>query len=322
MLEASIAILVGLPLLLWSAERFVGGAAAVANHFGMSPLLIGMLIIGFGTSAPEIIVSLIAALEGSSGIALGNAYGSNIANIALILGLTAMISPIAVKSNIIKKELPIMLGFILFGAYQVLDLEISYDDAYALIGLFVFLISWSIWNGLKSKSDSLGGEYEEELSAGEKSLKVNVIWLLVGLVVLIGSSKLLVWGAVDIAQYFGVSDTIIGLTIVAIGTSLPELASSLVAVKKGEHDLALGNVIGSNMFNTLAVVGIAGMIQPMQISAEFLYRDVLIMVVASIALFVFCIGLKGPGRLNRLEGSAFFIGYCAYTYFLINSAFL
>lgn len=322
MLEASIAILVGLPLLLWSAERFVGGAAALANHAGMSPLLIGMLIIGFGTSAPEIIVSLIAALQGNSGIAIGNAYGSNIANIALILGLTAMISPIAVKSNIIKKELPIMLGLILFGAFQVVDLTVSQDDAYALIALFVFLISWSIWNGLKSDSDILQSEYEDEINAGEKSLKTNVFWLVLGLVVLIGSSRLLVWGAVDIAQFFGVSDTVIGLTVVAIGTSLPELASSLIAVKKGEHDLALGNVIGSNMFNTLAVVGIAGIIQPMTVSADFLYRDVVVMVASSIALFIFCIGLNGPGRLNRLEGTAFFLAYCVYTYFLINSAFV
>jgi cation:H+ antiporter len=322
MLEASIAILVGLPLLLWSAERFVGGAAAVANHAGMSPLLIGMLIIGFGTSAPEIIVSLFAALQGNSGIALGNAYGSNIANIALILGLTAMISPIAVKSNIIKKELPIMLGLILFGAFQVIDLQVSQDDAYALIALFVFLISWSIWNGLKSDSDILQSEYEDEINAGDKSLKTNIIWLVIGLIVLIASSRLLVWGAVDIAQYFGVSDAVIGLTIVAIGTSLPELASSLIAVKKGEHDLALGNVIGSNMFNTLAVVGIAGIIQPMTVSADFLYRDVVVMVASSIALFIFCIGIKGPGRLNRLEGTAFFVAYCVYTYFLVDSAFV
>lgn len=322
MLEASIAILVGLPLLLWSAEKFVGGAAALANHIGMSPLLIGMLIIGFGTSAPEIIVSIIAALQGKSGLALGNAYGSNIANVALILGLTAMISPIAVKSNIIKKELPIMLGLTFFGAYQVIDLKISHDDAYALIGLFVLLISWSIYSGLKSDKDILTAEYQDEIDAGEKSLKLNLIWLVVGLLVLIGSSRLLVWGAVDVAQYFGVSDTIIGLTIVAIGTSLPELASSLIAVKKGEHDLALGNVIGSNMFNTLAVVGIAGMIEPMSVASEFLYRDVLIMVGFSVALFIFCIGLKGPGRLNRLEGAVFVAGYCAYTYFLINSAFV
>jgi len=322
MLTAGLAILIGLPLLLWSADKFVGGAAAVAKHLGMSPLLIGMLIIGFGTSAPEIIVSIIAAVQGNSGIALGNAYGSNIANIALILGLTALISPIAVKSQIIKKELPIMLGITFFAAWQVFDLNVSHDDAYALFGLFVLLISWSIWHGIKGDKDILGDEYEEELNSQEGSLKANIVWLIVGLLILVASSRLLVWGAVDVAQFFGVSDTIIGLTIIAIGTSLPELASAIIAVKKGEHDLALGNVIGSNMFNTLAVVGIAGMIQPMSVDSSFFYRDVLFMLACSVALFIFCIGLKGPGRLNRLEGGVLVAAYLAYTYFLITSSFI
>lgn len=322
MLTAGIAILFGLPLLLWSAEKFVGGAASVAKHLGMSPLLIGMLIIGFGTSAPEIIVSVIAAMQGNSGIALGNAYGSNIANIALILGITALISPIAVKSDIIKKELPVMLGIIFFASWQVFDLHISHDDAFALFGLFVLLISWSIWAGIKGDKDILGDEYEEELNSQKSELRSDIVWLVLGLIILVASSRLLVWGAVEVAQFFGVSDTVIGLTIIAIGTSLPELASSLMAVKKGEHDLALGNVIGSNMFNTLAVVGIAGMIQPMSVDSSFFYRDVLMMLACSIALFIFCIGLKGPGRLNRLEGGVFVVAYVVYTYYLVSNSFI
>lgn len=322
MLLATIAIVLGLPILLWSADKFVAGAASVANHFGLPPLLIGMLIIGFGTSAPEIIVSIFAAVQGNSGIALGNAYGSNIANIALILGLTAIISPIAVRSEIIKKELPVMLGITFFAAWQVFDLEISNDDAFALIGLFILLLSWSIWQGLQGDKDELAKEFGDEISANKAELKMNIVWLLVGLVLLIASSRVLVWGAVEVATFFGVSDTIIGLTIIAIGTSLPELASSLMAVKKGEHDMALGNVIGSNMFNTLAVVGIAGLIKPMTVEPSFFYRDVTIMLVFSVLLFIFCIGLKGPGRLNRLEGGAFLLGYAAYTYYLISSAFV
>lgn len=322
MLLATVAIILGLPVLLWSAERFVGGAASVARHFGLSPLLIGMLIIGFGTSAPEIIVSIFAALQGNSGIALGNAYGSNIANIALILGLTALISPIAVRSEIIKKELPVMLGITFFAAWQIFDLTLSHDDAFSLIGLFILLISWSIWQGIKGDGDVLASEFDDEIKSQGSEIKKNVLWLLLGLVLLVASSRVLVWGAVEIATYFGVSDTIIGLTIIAIGTSLPELASSLMAVKKGEHDLALGNVIGSNMFNTLAVVGIAGLIQPMTVDSTFFYRDVLFMVAASIALFVFCIGIKGQGRLNRLEGGVFVAAYVAYTYYLVSSSFL
>jgi len=322
MLLASLAILIGLPVLLWSAGKFVGGAASVANHFGVSPLLIGMLIIGFGTSAPEIIVSIFAAIQGNSGIALGNAYGSNIANILLILGLTALISPIAVKSNIIKKEIPVLLGITFFASWQVLDQSVSKDDAFSLLGLFVLLISWSIWHGMQGSKDKLADEYSEEINASEGTIKTHIVWLLTGLLLLVASSRMLVWGAVEVATFFGVSDTIIGLTVIAIGTSLPELASSLIAVKKGEHDLALGNVIGSNMFNTLAVVGIAGTIQPMTVNADFLYRDVVVMLAATVALFVFCIGYKRQGRLNRVEGGAFVAAYAIYTYWLISIAFM
>ena len=322
MLIASLAILIGLPVLLWSAGKFVGGAASVANHFGVSPLLIGMLIIGFGTSAPEIIVSIFAAIQGNSGIALGNAYGSNIANILLILGLTAIISPIAVKSEIIKKELPVLLGITFFAAWQVWDLNISKDDAFSLLGLFVLLLSWSIYHGMKGDKDALADEYDEEINSNEGTVKTHVMWLIAGLLLLVASSRMLVWGAVEVATFFGVSDTIIGLTVIAIGTSLPELASSLMAVKKGEHDLAIGNVIGSNMFNTLAVVGIAGTIQPMTVGSEFLYRDVMVMFASTIALFIFCIGIKRQGRLNRLEGGAFVLAYAAYTYWLIQAAFI
>ena len=322
MLLASLAILIGLPVLLWSAGKFVGGAASVANHFGVSPLLIGMLIIGFGTSAPEIIVSVFAAIQGNSGIALGNAYGSNIANILLILGLTAIISPIAVKSEIIKKELPVLLGITFFAAWQVWDLNISKDDAFSLLGLFVLLLSWSIYHGMKGDKDALADEYDEEINSNEGTVKTHVMWLIAGLLLLVASSRMLVWGAVEVATFFGVSDTIIGLTVIAIGTSLPELASSLMAVKKGEHDLAIGNVIGSNMFNTLSVVGIAGTIQPMTVGSEFLYRDVMVMFASTIALFIFCIGIKGQGRLNRLEGGAFVLAYAAYTYWLIQAAFI
>ena len=322
MLLASLAILIGLPVLLWSAGKFVGGAASVANHFGVSPLLIGMLIIGFGTSAPEIIVSVFAAIQGNSGIALGNAYGSNIANILLILGLTAIISPIAVKSEIIKKELPVLLGITFFAAWQVWDLNISKDDAFSLLGLFVLLLSWSIYHGMKGDKDALADEYDEEINSNEGTVKTHVMWLIAGLLLLVASSRMLVWGAVEVATFFGVSDTIIGLTVIAIGTSLPELASSLMAVKKGEHDLAIGNVIGSNMFNTLAVVGIAGTIQPMAVGSEFLYRDVMVMFASTIALFIFCIGIKRQGRLNRLEGGAFVLAYAAYKYWLIQAAFI
>lgn len=315
-----LAIVVGLLVLLWSAGKFVDGAAATARYLGMSPLLIGMLIIGFGTSAPEMIVSVFAASQGNPGLALGNAYGSNIANIAMILGITALVSPIAVKSEVLKKELPLLLGVTLFSVYQLLDREVSHDDAYALIGIFVGLMAWSIYSGMKGDGDALGDDVASEIPE-HQPLKQSLLILVIGLILLIASSRLLVWGAVEVATAFGVSDVIIGLTIIAIGTSLPELASALMAVRKGEHELALGNVIGSNLFNTLGVVGLAGIIAPMQVEPEFLYRDAVLMIALTVALFFSCIGIKGPGKINRVEGGIFTAIYFGYMLFLVSSSF-
>ncbi len=230
-----LAVLFGLALLVWSADRFVEGSAATARHYGMPPLLIGMVIVGFGTSAPEMVVSALAASQGNPGIALGNAYGSNITNIALILGLTALISPIAVHSQVLRKELPVLTAVTVLAAWQLWDGEISRLDAGVLLALFAGLMGWTIRQGLRGRSDTLGGEIELEMEVRALPLKRALLWLLVGLALLIVSSRILVWGAVAIAQGFGVSDLVIGLTVVAIGTSLPELASSLAATRKGEH---------------------------------------------------------------------------------------
>ena len=322
MITAFLAIVVGLLLLIWSADRFVEGSASTARHFGMPPLLIGMVIIGFGTSAPEMVVSALAASQGNPGIALGNAYGSNITNIALILGLTALISPIAVHSQILRKELPILTGITALAAWQVLDGEITRFDAWVLLGVFGGLMTWTIWQGMQQQADTLGDEMEQELSVRTMPIRRAVFWLVIGLVLLVISSRILVWGAVEVAQRFGVSDLIIGLTIVAIGTSLPELASSLIAIRKNEHDIALGNVIGSNMFNTLAVVGIAGAIHPMSVGPEVLSRDILVMAVLTVSLFIIGYGFRGPGRVNRFEGGALLACYIGYNTYLVNTAFI
>ena len=316
MVLAVVALIAGLALLVWSADRFVDGAAATARYAGMPPLLIGMLIVGFGTSAPEMVVSAMAASDGNPALALGNAYGSNITNIALILGLVALISPIAVNSQVLKKELPILLLVTLFAGWQLFDHQLSSLDAWCLLGVFFALMAWSVYQGMKSPQDALATEMNDELAqSSSMTLKQAVIWLLVGLVLLIVASRMLVYGAVFIAQSLGVSDLVIGLTVVAIGTSLPELASSLIAIKKGEHDIALGNVIGSNLFNTLAVVGIAAAIEPMAVDAVVLTRDWTLMAVLTAALFVLGYGYKKQGRINRLEGAmllAVFIGYTGY----------
>lgn len=314
---AVLAILGGLLLLIWSADRFIDGAAATALHAGMPTLLIGMVVIGFGTSAPEMVVSAISASQGNPGLALGNAYGSNISNIALILGTTALISPITVHSGVLRKELPVLLGVTLLGAWQLIDGEISRLDACVLLGVFFLLIGWSIYTGLKSRRDSLEAEVDVKLEMASMSLKQALVWLVVGILLLVLSSRILVWGAVEIAQAFGVSDLIIGLTIVAIGTSLPELASAIAATRKNEHDLALGNVIGSNLFNTLAVVGIAGSIHPMKVGPEVLQRDCLVMGLLTFGLFMLATGFGRPGRICRRDGLLLLCVYVGYLGYLI-----
>lgn len=314
----ALAIVAGFALLVWSADRFVDGAAATAKHLGMPSLLIGILIVGFGTSAPEMVVSAIAALEGNPALALGNALGSNIVNIALILGVTALVSPIIVQSQIVKKEIPLLLIIIFASGYLLIDNQLTFFEGLLLLICFFALIGWSIYSAIKGKGDTLEEEIEDELKEHDMSLKMGILWLIIGLVLLIGSSRILVWGAVGVAHEFGVSDLIIGLTIVALGTSLPELAASVIATKKGEHDIAIGNVVGSNMFNILAVIGIATVISPMNnITVEVLNRDWMVMLALTIALFVMAYGFKGKnGRISRTEGFILVLCYVAYNSYL------
>ena len=315
-----LAVISGLILLVLSADRFVEGTSSVARHFGMPPLLIGMVIIGFGTSLPEMMVSGLAALQGNPGIALGNAYGSNISNIALILGVTALISPISVDSQVLRKELPILTAITILAAWQLRDAEISRTDALVLLGVFSGLMYWTIRQGMRKKKDALAIEIEEKLATHSMPIHRAFGWLVAGLIFLIAASRILVWGAVEIAHDYGVSDLIIGLTVVATGTSLPELASSLIAIRKGEHDIALGNILGSNLFNTLAVVGIAGTIHPLTAGPEVLSRDFLVMATLTVSLFIIGYGFRGPGRINRLEGAGLLSCYIAYTTYLISIA--
>ncbi|MDN5054845.1 calcium/sodium antiporter [Aliarcobacter butzleri] len=312
------AIVAGFAILVWSADKFVEGAASTAKHLGMPSLLIGILIVGFGTSAPEMVVSAIAAMEGNSGLALGNAIGSNIVNIALILGITAIIAPIAVNSKIVKKEIPILLIIVLFLGYLLFDNTLTFVEGVVLLVGFLILVGWSIYAAIKGKGDTLESEINDELLEHEMSLRAGVIWLIVGLILLIASSRLLVWGAVGVATEFGVSDLIIGLTIVALGTSLPELAASIIAARKGEHDIAIGNVVGSNMFNILAVIGIAVVIAPMNIiSFEVLQRDWITMLLLTIALLFMAYGFKNKeGEITRLEGFILVVCYVAYNTYL------
>lgn len=312
MLNYLLAIAGGFVFLVWGADRFVVGAAATARNLGVSPLIIGLTIVGFGTSAPEMLVSGVAAWQGNPGLAVGNAIGSNITNIALILGLTALITPLAVNSRMLKRELPILSVAMLAGLVLLVDGDLSrLDGALLLLGLLAMVI-WMVRAGLKDRdSDPLGAEFSDEIPT-DMPMGRALFWVGVGLLVLLLSSRLLVWGAVEIAQALGVSDLVIGLTIVALGTSLPELAASVVSALKGEPDIAIGNVIGSNLFNLLAVLGIPGLLSPLLIDNAVLTRDYPIMIGLTLAFFLMAYGFRGPGRINRLEGVLLLVCYAGY----------
>jgi len=312
-----ISILAGFAILIWAADRFVIGAAALANNWGISPLLIGLTIVGLGTSAPEIVVSTMSSMQGNPGLAIGNALGSNIANIGLILGITALVCPLAVRSEILKREYPILLIVTLLSYWLLADHFLDLMDASILIAGLIIVIFTLIWLAQhKSPSDPLPDEFAEEIP-NDMPNKTAIFWFMVGLIGLLISSRMLVWGAVNIAQAFGVSDLVIGLTIVAIGTSLPELAASISSAFKGEHDIAIGNIIGSNLYNLLAVLPIPGFFATTIIDPEVISRDLPVMLILTLALLAMGLSKTGKGIIGRFKGlllTATFIGYQAFIY--------
>ena len=308
-----LAIAGGFVLLAWSADRFVVGASAMAYNLKVSPLVIGLTIVGLGTSAPEMLVSALASWQGNSGLAVGNALGSNIINTGLILGFTAMVIPLNVHSSILKRELPVLLLVMVVALLLLMDGTLGRLDGMLLLTGMAVMLIWMIRLGRTSPTgeDPMSAEFADEIPT-TLSMGRAVFWLIVGGLVLLGSSRLLVWGAVSIAESMGVSDLVIGLTIVALGTSMPELAATVMSAIKGEHDIALGNVIGSNIFNLLVVLGLPGLINPATIDTEVLTRDYPVMVGLTLALFVMAYGFRGPGRINRIEGTLLVLAFCAY----------
>ena len=313
------AIIAGFILLIWSADRFIIGAAATARNFDVPPLIIGLTIVGFGTSAPEMMVAGFAAYDGSPAMAIGNALGSNIANITLVLGVAALIAPLDVHSRIVKKELPILLVVTLMALALLRDGTLSQLDGFILLSLLVLMMWWITRQGIRNQSeDALTDEYIEELP-GKMSTSHALFWLVAGMVLLTISSKILVWGAVNVATELGVSELVIGLTIIAIGTSLPELAASITGALKNEHDIAIGNVIGSNLFNTLGVLAIPGLIAPSALAEGILERDMPVVLILTIMLFVMAYGFRAEGRINRLEGGLLLSAFIAYQLLLLFS---
>lgn len=318
MLTASLAIIVGLVVLVWSADRFVLGAAATARHLGMSPLLIGMTIVSLGTSAPEIFVSATASLDGAGILAIGNALGSNITNVGLVLGITALIAPLPIQGRMLKKEIPILLLVTVIAGLVLQDFVLSFWDGIVLLVCLAITLFWLFH---ESNDQEISGLDEEEVEAIEHtSTAKSVMWLVIGLVALMISAKLLVWGAVEVATYFGISELIIGLTIVAIGTSLPELAASVASALKGHHDIAIGNVVGSNIFNLLAVMPIPGLVANTVIEEEVLYRDYGAMLIITLLLIAFIYIFRRKGRVGRSAGSVLLLAYASYLGLLLFQA--
>ena len=312
MLIEIVVIIVGLAALVWSADRFVMGAAAIANNLGVSPLLIGLTIVGFGTSAPEILVSGVASFEGNPGLAIGNAIGSNIANIALILGVTALVAPLRVHSSVLKREYPILLGVTLITCALMWNGSLDVVDGLIMLALLVLVLLWMVRTARTGAADEpLAAEFDAGIPK-EITTGMAIVWLLVGLLVLLISSRMLVWGATNIALALGVSDLVIGLTIVALGTSLPELAASITGSLKGEDDIAIGNVIGSNIYNLLAVLSLPGIIAPGAFDSMVLTRDLPVMLGLTLLLYFVAHGFGSQGRINRPEGVILTLSFIAY----------
>ncbi|HBE93572.1 MAG TPA: calcium/sodium antiporter [Gammaproteobacteria bacterium] len=327
MLLAILAILAGFIVLAWSADRFVDGAAALASHFGVSPLIIGLTIVGFGTSAPELVVSALAALGGNPGLAVGNAIGSNIANVGLVLGIGAVLAPLTVGSAILRREFPVMGLALLMVLIVLLDGQLGLIEGIILLISLLVIIAWTVHTGIRESrqasvtklEDPLQAEFEQELAQVMPMMQA-VLWLIIGGAFMVASSRLLVWGAVQIATLLGISDLLIGLTIVAIGTSLPEVAATVASVFKGENDIAIGNVIGSNIFNSLGVIGLAGILHPTVIDKIVLTRDIPMMLGITVLLYIILYRSGGIPCLSRIKGIVLLMLYCSYLALLVYQA--
>lgn len=310
----------GFVLLIWAADRLVTGASALARNFGISTLVVGLTIVGFGTSAPEMLVSAMASLRGNPSLAIGNAIGSNIANVGLILGLTALIYPLKVERITLKREFPVLGVIMLVTLALMWNLSFSRLDGLILIGGLALLVAAMVALGLsRGSNDPITSTLTEEVPQN-MATRTAVTWTLLGLVLLPLSAHILVNGAVGLATIVGVSEAVVGLTIVALGTSLPELAAAATCAFRKEDDLAIGNILGSNMFNLLGVLGIAALIHPMRIEAVLLHRDVLVMFVITLLLFALIWRRKGPGLIGRPTALLLFAGYIGYQGVVITQA--
>lgn len=320
MLIASLILILSFVVLVWSADKFVYGASGFAKNLGISPMIIGLTIVAMGSSAPEIMVSANAALKGATDTSVGNAIGSNITNILLVLGLTTLVRPLFVSSTTIKREMPILLGFTLLAWYVLSDNYLSYNEGLVLLALFFGFIGFLIYLSKlpKTEPDPLISDSTDDIPDNLPTSHA-IFWVVAGLVLLPLSAHFLVDAAVDIATYFGISELVIGLTIIALGTSLPELAASIAGVLKGEDDMAIGNIIGSNIFNILAVLSAGALINPSMIDESAASRDIFVMLGATLLLLLMAMSFGQQKRcINRIEGGILFIAFIAYQFVLFS----
>ena len=300
-----LSLIAGLVLLVWSADRFIAGAVGLAHYYNLPPIVIGVVVVGFGTSAPELLISAIAAWQGNSGLAVGNAIGSNITNIALILGVTALLTPIIVSEKTLKREFPVLFAAMGLSWLFLSDGVLSLDNALLLLLTLVVALSYLAWISKNDGSDLEEPEYFHSLGR-------SVFWTLAGLVLLLISSDILVYAGTGLAKAFGVSDLVIGLSIVAIGTSLPELAASVTGALKHHTDIAIGNVLGSNIFNILGVIGVPGLISTYTIPEEVFTRDLPVMLALTILLFIFAYTTRAGNGMFRMTGIIFLLCFIAF----------
>lgn len=318
------AVAVGFVILVWGADRFVTGAAASARNLGVDPLIIGLTIVGFGTSAPEMLVSGVAAYSGSPSMGIGNALGSNITNVTLVLGSAALVRPLRVSSSVVIRELPVLLIVMIVAWLLLVDGELSRADGIGLLVGMCLMVGWVVRQGMRGRTtqtDSLAENLDSELPA-RMSTMVAVAWIFLGLVLLLAGSRILVWGAVEIARVLQVSELVIGLSLVALGTSLPELAASIIAAKRGEHDIAVGNVVGSNMFNLLGVLALPGVIAPGAINRDILSRDYPIMfgVTALLLILAWAAQKTSANHIGRRRGAVLILIFVTYIVMLFMSS--
>ncbi|QSX36705.1 calcium/sodium antiporter [Shewanella sedimentimangrovi] len=312
-------LVAGLAVLVWSADKFVYGAAAFARNMGLPPMLIGLTIVAMGSSAPEMFVAATASMEGMMDTAIGNVLGSNIANITLILGLTALLGAIGVSSQTLKREIPLMLGATVLAGVFLHDKLFTRTEGVILLLMFLALMAYLIWHATTSKEqDPLADEADSEIPRDVPTPRA-LMWLVVGIILLPLAANWMVEGAVGIAKFYGLSDLVIGLTIIAVGTSLPELAACVAGVLKKEDDLAIGNIVGSNIFNILAVLALPGLIAPGAIDAQAAGRDFYMVLATSAALALLVLTTGRKRQLQRWHGVVLLLIFGAYQYLLFQS---